>query len=260
MTTTVTEAAGPVGNEMVWPGQDGPAGPPEGDGPAAWPDELGDMLVVARTLMSGRPVVVKTLADHLAGDPLRPVRFLRAAEVGMRLSHPNVVRVFEAGVDGRPYVVMEHVDGESLAERARRCGRLSAAGTLTLATHLAAGLAHAHANGVVHGALGPHAILIGTDDVARIADFGFARLRGGAQQPKPADDVYGLAMVLRHLGADRLPRDLAAVIAAAAAPAPVRLSAFDVFHHITSITGPPEVWLPPAGVRLASDTSLALSA
>ena len=233
MTTMVTEAAGPVGN---------------------------DMLVVARTLMSGRPVVVKTLADHLAGDPLRPVRFLRAAELGMRLSHPNVVRVFEAGVDGRPYVVMEHIDGESLAERTQRCGRLSADETLTLATHLAAGLAHAHANGVVPGALGLDAILVGTDDVARIADFGFARLNGEAEQPNTADDVYGLAMVLRDAGADRLPRGLDAIIAAAAAPPSLRPSAFDIFHHVTSITGPPDVWLPPAGVHLASDNTVALPA
>jgi len=218
---------------------------------ATLPDRLGGVLVEARAVVSGRPVVVKTLADHFSGDTLRPVRFLRAAELGMRLSHPNVVRILEAGVDGRPYVVMEHVDGESLAERTQRCGRLSTAETLTLATHLAAGLAHAHANGVVHGALGPHSIVLGADGVVRIGDFGFARFMDEAERPDTAEDVFGLAMVLRHTGAHDLPPGLRALIDAAAADPSVRPSAFDVFHQVVTLTGPAEAWLPPAGVRLA---------
>jgi serine/threonine protein kinase len=196
-------------------------------------------------------VVVKTLADHLAGDPGRRARFLRAVELGMRLSHPNIVRIFEAGIEGRPYVVMEHIDGESLAERTQRRGRLSAAETLRLATHLAAGLAHAHANGVVHGAFAPQSIVVGRDGVARIEDFAFARLLAGADRPDPAEDVHGLALVLSDAGAERLPPGLTSVIEAAADTS-ARLSAFDVFHHIVTLNGPAEVWLPPAGVHDAS--------
>ena len=208
--------------------------------------------IVTRAPLSGRRVLIKTLADHLAGDPVLRARFLRAAELGMRLSHPNVVRVFEAGIEGRPFVVMDHIDGESLAERTERNGRLPAAETLTLATHLAAGLAHAHASGVVHGALAPHSIMVGRDGVARISDFGFARLLRGEGRRSPADDVYDLALLLRGVGVDPLPPGLTTLIDAATL-APERPSMFDFFHHVVTMTGPPEVWLPPAGVRVADE-------
>lgn len=207
-----------------------------------------------RAALSGCPVVVKRLADELAGDPVLRARFQRAAELGMRLSHPNVVRIFEAGVDPRPYVVMEDVGGATLTERIAQNGRLSTSETLTLATHLAAGLAHAHANGVVHGALSADSIVVGDDSVARITEFGFARLADGEARPTPADDVYGLAMVLRHTAADPLPANVTALIDAATAHPSVRPSAFDVFHHLHTITAP-GAWLPPAGVRALGDTA-----
>ena len=65
-----------------------------------------------------RPVAVKLLAENLAGDAAFRQRFLREARLAARLSHPNVVSVYDAGeeADGRPYIVMEHVDGETLAD------------------------------------------------------------------------------------------------------------------------------------------------
>jgi serine/threonine protein kinase len=222
---------------------------PEQDGDSSGLGLLGSGIVT-RAPFSGRRVVVKTLADRFADDPVRRARFMRAAELGMRLSHPNVVRVFEAGVEGRPYVVMEYVDGSSLEERLEGGGGLAADEALTLATHLAAGLAHAHANGVVHGSLSCRNILVGRDGVARIGDFGFARLLGGDDRPSPADDVYDLAMVLRRVGADCLSPRLNALVEAAAGDPSVRPSAFDVFHQVVTIGGPAEVWVPPAGVQV----------
>jgi serine/threonine protein kinase len=212
-------------------------------------------LFLARGAQSGRPVVVKVLAGRLAGDEAFRKRFLRTAELDMRLSHPNVVRVFEAGVDGRPYLVMEHVAGETLAQRLQRDGEVSTDETVRLATHLAAGLAHAHASGVVHGALHPHSILLGDDGVVRICDSGFARLCGWIRRPHPAGDVYALAAVLRKVGGDRLPPWLTALVDAGLAHPSVRPSAFDFFHEVLARTSPPEVWIAAADVTPAPATS-----
>jgi serine/threonine protein kinase len=162
---------------------------------------------------------------------------------------------------------MEHIEGNTLAERLRRSGPLPGTETTRLAIQLAAGLAHAHASGVVHGALTPDRILLGTDDVARIGDFGFARLLapGSAGAPRPAttdasprhpepptpansqaQDVYDLAMVLRQVGGDRLPAGLTALVDAAAAHPSVRPSVFDVLHELHAMTSPPGLWLPSA--------------
>jgi serine/threonine-protein kinase len=232
-------------------------GEPEANGPA----RLGGGYAVERILgrgslgpvflargpVNGQPVVLKLLADDLSADEVRRTRFLRAAELGMRLSHPNVVRVFEAGVDrGHAYVVMEHVEGETLADRLARLPGFTAADTMTLATHLAAGLAHAHASGVVHGALNARSILLGCDGVARISDFGFARVLGGSARAATSDDVYGLAAVLAELGADGLPPGLTAIVDAGLAHASVRPSAFDVFHRVLTVTSPAGAWLASA--------------
>jgi serine/threonine protein kinase len=223
------------------------------------PDRLGGDYIVERALghsalgpvflargpVSGRPVVVKVLADHLAADDVTRARFLRAAELGMRLSHPNVTRIFKAGVAEAPYVVTEHLDGETLANRLERGEPLSPEEALTLATHLAAGLAHAHASGVVHGALDAQSILLGADGVARLCDFGFARLLEGGRAT-PADDVHGFGAVLRQASAEALPPGLTAIVDAALAHESVRPSAFDVFHHVVTLMSPPGVWLPGA--------------
>jgi serine/threonine protein kinase len=223
--------------------------------------------LLARNHLSGRIVIIKILAEHLAGDETTRARFLRAADLGMRLSHPNVLRIFQAALGPSPYVVMEHIEGQTLAERLRRRGPYPGAETTRLAIQLAAGLAHAHASGVVHGAFTAERILLGADDVARIGDFGFARLLtpGSAgsppvetegSSPRPASsptvacsqaqDVYDLATVLRQAGGDHLPAGLAALVDGASAHPSVRPSIFDVLHELHIITSPPDVWLPAA--------------
>jgi eukaryotic-like serine/threonine-protein kinase len=290
MTTTVSSCGGPVRDDRGWaagPMWQGsfapPAGPAETDGlSTGMPDclvadyvvertlghgSLGRMLL-ARSRLSGRLVVIKILADHLAGEEMLRARFLRAADLGMRLSHPNVVRVFEAALGRSPYVVTEYIEGETLAERLQRSGPVPGAEATRLAIHLAAGLAHAHASGVVHGALAPHRILLGADDVARIDDYGFARLLAPGRAGSPssattcpssarhheahapaggqAQDVYDLAMVLRQVGDDRLPPGLTALVDAGSAHPSVRPSVFDVLHELHTMTSAPGVWLPSA--------------
>ena len=146
-------------------------------------------VVLARGTVSDRPVVVKLLAPHLAANPAVRARFLREADLAARLSHPNAVRLLAAGDGAEPFVVIEHIEGETLAQRIVSRGQLSAAETLTLATHLAAGLAHAHANGVVHGGLDARSILLGRDGVARLTDFGLARVLAEASRVTSAGDT-----------------------------------------------------------------------
>ncbi|HET9772187.1 MAG TPA: protein kinase, partial [Acidimicrobiia bacterium] len=116
--------------------------------------------------------------------------------------------------------------------------------TTRLAVQLAAGLAHAHASGVVHGALTPDRIFLGGDDVARICAFGLARVLTPAGNQ--AQDVHDLGLVLRQVGGDRLPPGLAAIVDATAAEPSARPSIFDVLHELHTLTGPPDVWLAPA--------------
>jgi hypothetical protein len=120
------------------------------------------------------------------------------------LDHPGIVRVFEAGShEGRGYVAMALVEGESLAARLRR-GPLPARAAAQLLRRLCEALHHAHARGVLHGALTPASVLLGPDDTPRLIGF----IRAGAPgedaasylapetRVEPATDVYGLGAIL----------------------------------------------------------------
>ncbi len=119
-----------------------------------------------------RLVAIKVLAEHLSGDSAFRERFLQESRLASRLSHPNVVQVYDAGeADGRPYIVMEYVEGDTLAER----GKLAYDDAVPLALQACAGLQHAHAAGLVHRDVKPANLLVREDDVLKIADFGIAR-------------------------------------------------------------------------------------
>ena len=119
-----------------------------------------------------RLVAVKVLAEHLAGDDNFRARFLQESKLAGRLSHPNVVQVFDAGeTDGNPYIVMEYVSGDTLAQR----GKLAHTQVVPLARQACAGLQHAHNAGLIHRDVKPANLLVREDDVLKIADFGIAR-------------------------------------------------------------------------------------
>jgi eukaryotic-like serine/threonine-protein kinase len=119
-----------------------------------------------------RPVAIKVLAEHLSGDDDFVSRFVREARLASRLSHSNVVRVYDAGdEDGRPFIVMECVSGGSLADAAQ----LPPGRVVKLGGQACAGLQHAHDAGLVHRDLKPANLLVGEDGVLKIADFGIAR-------------------------------------------------------------------------------------
>jgi eukaryotic-like serine/threonine-protein kinase len=182
-------------------------------------------VYLARDEELDRLVAIKLLAENLAGDAAFRERFLREARLAARLSHSNVVSVYDAGEteDGRPFIVMEHVPGTTLAA----VGRLPAERAVRLVVQAAHGLAHAHAAGLVHRDVKPQNLLLRDDGVLKVADFGIARaaettaltqigtVLGTAAYLSPeqalgeevtaAADVYSLGAVLYELLTGRPP-------------------------------------------------------
>jgi serine/threonine protein kinase len=181
-------------------------------------------VYLARDEQLHRPVAVKVLAEHLAADDTFRARFLREARLAGRLSHPNIVQVYDAGdADGRPFIIMEYVPGRTLAE----CGKLAPERVAELARQACAGLRQAHDAGLVHRDVKPGNLLLGDDGVLKIADFGIARaaettrhtqvgtILGTAAYLAPeqiaggdataASDLYSLGAVLYELLTGRPP-------------------------------------------------------
>ncbi len=130
---------------------------------------------LARDTELDRPVALKRLAENLARDDDLRRRFLREARLAARLAHPNVVRVFDVGEDdGRPFIAMEYVEGETLAELVARRAPLRATEVASLGVQMCAGLAAAHAAGLVHRDVKPQNLLLGTDGILKLGDFGVA--------------------------------------------------------------------------------------
>ena len=138
----------------------------------------GGMAVVylARDDELDRPVAIKVLAGHLADDATFRDRFVREARLAAGLSHPNIVQIYDAGEDdGNPYIVMEFVDGRSLADELDLDGPLDPGRVVDLGVQVCAGLEHAHATGLVHRDIKPGNLLLGESSTVKIADFGIAR-------------------------------------------------------------------------------------
>jgi serine/threonine-protein kinase len=185
-----------------------------------------------------RYVAVKLLAEHLADDPQFVSRFRREALAAARLVHPNVVQVFDFGLDdasGRHYIVMEVVRGRSGAELLREEGRLILSEAVDLVTQACAGLAYAHRNGVVHRDVKPGNLLRSDDGVVKLADFGIAKAlsaeessitqvgsvlgtasylapeQARGEDAGPQADLYALGVVSYQLLSGRLPYEAASL-------------------------------------------------
>jgi serine/threonine-protein kinase len=139
-----------------------------------------------------RPVAVKILSDTLAGDDGYVARFRRESRLAASLSHPRLVQIFDFGEEsGRPFLVMELVDGPTLADLLRRPAAL-AAEPRELAVDLLEALAHVHAAGIVHRDVKPANVLMAPDGRARLTDFGIA-------QPPDATQLTGTGLVIGTL-------------------------------------------------------------
>jgi TolB-like protein/Tfp pilus assembly protein PilF/predicted Ser/Thr protein kinase len=127
-----------------------------------------------------RQVAVKLLPRHMAEDRDAVDRLLREARSAASVDHPNVVTVYEAGVDdGRPFIVMQRVEGETLEDRLR-AGPMSIDDTLELGLAITDALAEVHALGIVHRDLKPANIVLSARG-PKILDFGVASLKGSPQ-------------------------------------------------------------------------------
>jgi serine/threonine-protein kinase len=143
-----------------------------------------------------RRVAIKRLAENLAANDEFKRRFLREARLAARLSHPNIVAVYDVGEeDGRPYIVMEYVEGETVADLLRGRGRLEPGTAVALTLQVCAGLETAHEAGLVHRDVKPQNLLVTPSGAVKIADFGIARSVDGTRLTQ-AGTVLGTAAYL----------------------------------------------------------------
>jgi serine/threonine-protein kinase len=215
----------------------------------------------ARDLLGDRPVAVKVLGAAFAGDGRAAERLRREARAAGRLQHPNIARVLDLGEhDGRPYLVMELLEGESLAERIGRAGPMAPAEAARVAAAVAGALEAAHRAGVVHRDVKPGNVFLTADGGVKVLDFGIALAAGEAalttgdllgtaaylapervlgQRATPAADVYALGVVLYELLAGRRPFEAGSEIELAMAhvnarPVPLALAAPSTPPHLVA--------------------------
>jgi eukaryotic-like serine/threonine-protein kinase len=133
-------------------------------------------VYLANDLRLARTVAVKVMHENLGSDADFVTRFDREARAAARLSHPNVVSVFDRGIDGeRPYIVMEYVEGTTLRQAITRDAPMQPARAVELITQVTAAVAAAHEAGIIHRDLKPENVLISTRGQVKVADFGLAR-------------------------------------------------------------------------------------
>ncbi len=128
----------------------------------------------------GREVAIKVLPAEVADDPVRLHRFRQEALATAAINQPNILAIYDVGThDGRPYLVSELLDGQTLRERLAS-GRLPARKALDYARQIAQGLRAAHAKGITHRDVKPENVFLTTDGRVKILDFGLARVAPAA--------------------------------------------------------------------------------
>jgi len=177
-------------------------------------------VYTAHDLTLGRQVAIKILDDRAAAEEDLRRLFTKEGKALAQLTHPNVVGVYDVGeVDGRPFIVMEHVEGISLKQRIERTGALPLADAVRIGIEIAQGLEFTHSRGIIHADLKPSNILLDLEDKPKICDFGIARTpqedaetpqlfatalyvspeRVEGKRASVASDIYGLGLVLYEM-------------------------------------------------------------
>jgi hypothetical protein len=239
---------------------------PSAAAPASLPEWIGDYEILgplgsgamgrvylARDARLGRRVAIKVMSPAKAGDPAARRRFIRESRTAAAVEHPHIMAIHHVGEDhGLPFIVMQHLEGRTLAELQRADEQLSLPDVLRIGREVAEGLAAAHARGLVHRDIKPDNIFLeGRGRSVRIIDFGLAREVGGDATRATVDgavvgtpaympperigtpdldarsDLFGLGVMLYELLAGRLPfegRSMVAMLAAIARGNPVPLA------------------------------------
>ena len=184
----------------------------------------------AKDQLLERTVAVKILHRQYENDTEFIARFQREAKAAARITHPNIVNVYDVGVaEGRHYIVMEYVPGRTLKERIKEEAALPVPEALRIAGQIASALAQAHAAGLVHCDIKPHNILVMPDGTVKVADFGIARAvtestmtyndsvmgsvhyfspeQASGTTITPKSDVYSLGIVLYEMLTGHVPFD-----------------------------------------------------
>jgi serine/threonine-protein kinase len=211
-------------------------------------------------------VALKVLNRELAASPGMLDRFRREVKLARRVTHKNVARTYDIGEHaGDRFLTMEFVEGEVLAARLSRLGRLGAANAVRIARDLCAGLAAAHAAGVIHRDLKPENVIVARDGRAVITDFGIAHVLAGSDTNRTASgalvgtpaymapeqvegsadldaraDLYALGVILYELLTGEVAWPGATIIAVAAArllrpPPDARAKAPDVPEALAAV-------------------------
>jgi serine/threonine-protein kinase len=175
----------------------------------------------------GRRVAIKILNDRYADDESFTERFRREAKSAASLSHPNIVSIYDRGeAEGRAYIAMEVVEGESLKELIVAKGALPLAQAVDYAKQILSAVRFAHRHGIIHRDIKPHNILLDGEGRLKVTDFGIARagpsqmtevgsIMGTAQYLSPeqargapvtaASDLYSVGVVLYEMLTDKTP-------------------------------------------------------
>ena len=147
---------------------------------------MGEVYLAKDTRLD-RKVALKILPDDVAGDPDRMERFAQEARTASGLNHPNIITIYEIDQSGSTaFIATEFIDGATLRERLR-AQPMSAAEVLDVAARVAGALAAAHASGIVHRDIKPENIILRSDGIAKVLDFGLAKLTAGGS-PELLDD------------------------------------------------------------------------
>lgn len=162
----------------------------------------------AQDQLLNRAVALKILDPELSADPSFVERFRREAQSAANLSNPNIVPVFDWGEDnGTYFIVMELVEGASLAEELRRDTTVSPQRTAQLGAQMASALAYAHRQGMVHRDVKPGNILITPEGVVKVTDFGIAQAVASEDHLAEAGSVMGTATYFSPEQAEGRPVD-----------------------------------------------------